>query len=417
MINRRDFLKIAGAVVPYWGLIPIANAQASLYTGKFLVDVHASGGLDASSWTDPRETDPTMNNYAAAGTPAGVAGNIRYAPMGANAAFFGAHFSRMLVINGVNSETNSHDDGTRAHATGMLAMNYPSMPELYAYSKGKQLPLAWLNSGAFMDSVGLTPATPMPDGNTFRQLISPNAASATNDFIKQADIQKVLAARAERVRAQQAAGNLVPRAQVVNTQFAGAADSRALLARVSDFLPATFDNAAHVGLVAAQSGIATSISLSSGGFDGHGQLAQSYAQSLPRLTTLLTYLWDKAAQLNIADRMVVRVYSEFGRTPLNNGNGKDHWSIGSQIIMEANPPWGNRVYGASGPRHQQLKIDPATGAVDAVNGQVIKPRNIHAALQKYLGFTTTDPKFAMKVAAAETFDFFNPNAKTGYPSM
>ncbi len=168
MINRRDFLKIAGAVVPYWGLIPIANAQASLYSGKFLVDVHASGGLDASSWCDPREKDPTMNNYAAAGTPAGVAGNIRVAPMGANIAFFQANFSRILVINGVNSETNSHEDGTRAHATGMLAMNYPSMPEAYGYTKGKQLPLAWLNSGAFMDSVGLIPATPMPDGNSFR---------------------------------------------------------------------------------------------------------------------------------------------------------------------------------------------------------------------------------------------------------
>jgi hypothetical protein len=114
--------------------------------------------------------------------------------------------------------------------------------------------------------------------------------------------------------------------------------------------------------------------------------------------------------------MVVRVYSEFGRTPLNNNNGKDHWSIGSQIIMEANPPGVTRVR-CQWARHQQLKIDPATGAVDAVNGQVIKPRNIHTALQKYLGFTTTDPKFAMKIAAAETFDFFNPNAKTGYPSM
>ncbi len=38
----------------------------------------------------------------------------------------------------------------------------------------------------------------MPDGNTFRTLISPNAASATNDFIKAADYQKILATRAER---------------------------------------------------------------------------------------------------------------------------------------------------------------------------------------------------------------------------
>ena len=56
--------------------------------------------------------------------------------------------------------------------------------------------------------------------------------------------------------------------------------------------------------------------------------------------------------------------------------------------MEANPPGGNRVFGASGPRHEQLKINPATGAVDPVNGKIIAPRHIHAALRKYLGIQT-----------------------------
>jgi uncharacterized protein (DUF1501 family) len=417
MIDRRDFLKIAGFVVPYWGLQPIANAQAPVYAGKILVDIHASGGLDASSWFDPRETDPTMNNYAAAGTPAGVVGDLRVAPMGNNIAFAQAHFRRMLVINGVNSETNSHSDGTRAHATGMLAMAYASMPELYAYAKGSNLPLAWTNSGAFGTSAGLLPPTAMPNGNTFRQLISPNSASATSDFIKESDVQKVLATRAERLRAEQAAGNLVPRAQLVSSQFSSASDSRALLARVNQFLPATFDNAAHVGLVAAQSGLTAAISLSSGGFDGHGQLANSYAQNLPRLTTLMDYVWTKATELGLESRIFMRVYSEFGRTPLNNGNGKDHWSVGSQVLMEANPTWGNRVFGASGPRHQQLKINTATGAVDPVNGKVIAPRHIHQAVRDYLGFNTTDPRFQLKVPADEKFDFFNPAAKTGYPNM
>jgi hypothetical protein len=418
MIDRRDFLKIAGVVVPYWGLLPVANSQVtSLYSGKIFVDIHASGGLDASSWADPRETDATMNNYAAARTPAGVAGNIRVAPMGNNVAFFQANFRRMLVINGVNSETNSHGDGTRAHATGMLAMNYPSMPEVFAKAKGASLPLSWLNSGAFMTSAGLVPATPMPDGNSFRTLISPNAASATNDFIKQGDVQKILATRAERIKAQQAAGDLIPRAQAVNAQFDAASASRALLGRVSDFLPATFDNAAHVGLVAAQAGITSAISLSSGGFDGHGQLANSYAQSLPRLTTLMDYVWTRATQLGIESRIFMRVYSEFGRTPLNTGNGKDHWSVGTQIFMEANPAWGNRVFGASGARHQQLRINTATGAVDATNGKVIAPRHLHDAMRTYLGAPTTDAKFAMRVPADEKFDFFNPAVQTGYPNL
>src|SRR4030095_11400565 len=167
MINRRDFLKIAGCVVPYWGLIPVSSAQ-SIYSGKILVDIHASGGIDNSSWFDPREKDPLMNDYARAGTPAVVGGNIRPAPMGNNAAFVMADLRRMMGINRLSSETNSHEDGTRTHATGTLAMAYATMPELYAFAKGAQLPLPWLNSGAYDMSAGLIPATPMPDGNSYR---------------------------------------------------------------------------------------------------------------------------------------------------------------------------------------------------------------------------------------------------------
>ena len=417
-MQRRQFLSLAaraGVVIPAWAVIPEAQAQS--YTGRILINIHASGGLDQSSWTDPRDADRLINNYAAAGTPAVVAGNIRAAPMGSNATFFGRYFQNMLVLNGVNSETNSHDDGTRAHATGMLAMNYPNLSELFASVHGKNLPMPWLNAGGMSTSVGLAPAAPMPDGNSFRTLLSPNSASATNDFMKAGDIQKVLAARTERVKAQ-AASNLVPRAQLVNAQFDSASNSRALLARVSDFLPATFDNAAHVGLVAAQAGITSTLHFASGGFDGHSQLANSYAQSLPRLTDLVDYIITKAGTMGIANRIFIRIYSEFGRTPLNNGDGKDHWSVGTQVLMEATPPaWGNRVFGASGPRHQQVKVDPATGAVDPVNGKVMAPRHVHAAMRKYLGIQTSDPKFQLNVPATENFDIFNPAAKTGYPNL
>jgi hypothetical protein len=189
---------------------------------------------------------------------------------------------------------------------------------------------------------------------------------------------------------------------------------------VSTFIPATFDTPftqAHVALIAAQAGITSTIQLASGGFDGHSNLANAYATALPRLTDLVDYIWQKSATLNLSNRIFLRIYSEFGRTPLNTGNGKDHWSVGSQVLMEANPVWGNRVIGASGPKHEQLKINTSTGAVDPVNGVVIKPRHIHDAVRKYLGFTTTDTKFNLKVPAAENFDFFNPAISTGYPNL
>lgn len=421
-MQRRDFLKMAsaaGVVIPSWALLPAAQAQqAGPYTGKILINIHADGGIDQSSWADPRETDPTINNYAGV-APAGVAGNIRYAPMGNNQAFFDRYFRQILVINGVHSETNSHDDGARVHATGRLDMGYPNVSELFASTHGKGMPMAWLNSGGFRTSAGLVAPTPVPDANAWRALTQPNAASANNDFMKASDLARVQAVRAERMKAMQARGDLLPRSQTVVEQFVGSADSRALLQRVAQVTPTTFDTftQAHIGLIAAQAGIASTIQLASNGFDGHDQLANSYANALPRLTNMVDYIWQKSAELGIAERVFLRIYSEFGRTTLNNGNGKDHWAIGTQILMEANPAWGNRVFGASGPKHEQLRINTATGAVDPAAGVVIRPRHIHAAMRKYLGIETTDPKYDLKVPANESFDFFNPAATTGYPNL
>ena len=157
--------------------------------------------------------------------------------------------------------------------------------------------------------------------------------------------------------------------------------------------------------------------LASGGFDAHSDIDASYANALPRLTNLLDYLWQKSADLGLSARLFVRVYSEFGRTALNTGNGKDHWEVGSQILMEANPTWGNRAFGASGPKHTQQKINVTSGAVDPAAGIVIKPRHIHAALRKYLNIETADPRFNLKVPANEMFDFFNPALATGYPNL
>jgi len=419
-MQRREFLKLAsraGVVIAPWALIPEAQAQS--YTGRILINIHAGGGLDQSSWTDPRDADPAINGYAGAGTPAGTAGNIRFAPMGNNAAFFGAHFRNMLVINGVHSETNGHDEGTRAHATGRLDMGYPHVAELFAATYGRGMPMAWLNSGGFRTSAGLVPPTPVPDANAWRALAQPNAASATNDFMKQADLTRTQAVRAERMKALQARGDLLPRSNIAMQEFLNAADSRALLQRVAQVTPTTFDSftQAHIALIAAQAGLASTIQLSSGGFDTHSNHDAGMANALPRLTNLVDYLWQKSADLGLSNRLFVRIYSEFGRTALNTGNGKDHHEVGSQVLMEANAPWGNRVVGASGPKHEQRKINPSTGAIDATAGVVIKPRHIHAALRKYLGIETTDPRFNLKVPAAEAFDIFNAALNTGYPGV
>jgi uncharacterized protein (DUF1501 family) len=428
-MQRRNFLKMAsalGTVVPAWALTPAAFAQTAPYAGRILINIHASGGIDQSSWTDPRETDPAINAYAGT-TPAGIAGNIRYAPMGgamgansSNKTFFDRYFRQMLVINGVHSETNGHDEGTRAHATGRLDMGYPNVAELFAATHGKTLPMPWLNSGGFNMSAGLVPPTPVPDQTVWRAMARPNSVDQNQDFMKDADVNRVIQARTERLKALQARGDMLPRTKQMTDQFLDSSGSRVMLDRVAQYTPANFNGQftqAHIGLVAAQAGITSTVQLSTGGFDAHNNIVNSYNGSLTRLTDLVDFVWQTSATLGLADRVFLRIYSEFGRTPmLNSGNGKDHWAIGSQVLMEANPRWGNRVFGASGPKHEMLKFT-STGAPDPANGKTIYPRHIHAAMREYLGINTTDPKFDLKVPANERFDFFNPANSTGYPTL
>ena len=419
-MDRRDFVKMLGSVVPAWGLVPIANAQSAVYDGPVLINVHATGGMDASSFGDPRETDPKMNAYAARGQTAIVAGNLRTAPLANNGNFFTMYSRNMLLVNGLNSTTNDHGAGQMVQATGSLDMGWPNIAELYAFQKAGNVPLAWLASGGFNMSAGILPATAVPDANSFRTLVDPNAASATTDAMKRADMEAMFQARAARMAAVKASGKALPRQMAVADQFLLTEKGRLLMDRVAASIPATFDRfqAAHVALIAASAGITAAVELQVGDYDSHGNLDNDYATTLTRATDLLDYLMQKSVALNIGNRVIIRMYTEFSRSPFrNDGDGKDHYPVGSQLFMAPNAPWGNRVFGASGPQHQQLKVDPKTGLVDATNGIVMQPRHIHAAFRKFLGIGAVDPRFELPVPANEQLELFNPAAQGKYYSI
>ncbi len=422
-MSKREFLRAAGTagfLVPASSfLFPTpAHAQAAPYSGKIFINIAIDGGIDQSSWTDPRETDRTINTYA--GTPAVGAGNIRFAPMGNNRSFVEKYYQQMLVINGISSDNNGHGLGMREQCTGRDGPGLPNVVELFAKNYGDGLPFAWL-AQAHAFPVGLRAPTGFPDPLAVRRLALPNEMSATNDGMKPADLQKTLAARAQRLEAMRARGNLPPRFDALAKDFLNAEGGRSLLSRLPSFLPATMDTrfpVAHLGLVAAQAGVATGFQLvTTNGFDTHAGHDAGMAQLLPQLTDLIDFLWQTAGTLGIANRVFMRIFTEFGRTEMTVRAGKEHYGGGGTLIlMEANPTWGNRVVGATGPRHQRVKINPTTGAVDPINGAVIKANHVQQALRNYLNLTA-DPLYDLRVPAGQTFDSFNPNMRTGYPNI
>jgi hypothetical protein len=419
-MNRRDFMTrfaaLGGTVIPAWILPTEAAAQAGgFYDGKVLFNIRLDGGPAHTLWSDYR-------NAASPGIGAVEVGPFRFGNLGSNQAFVTRFAPNMLVINGINSLTNGHDEGNRSQNSGRLDMGYPAIGELFANQVGKSLPLAYLNQGsAFAQSVGLRAPTPVPqDTNAIRAMVSPNAASATNDFVKQADLDKVFAARAERERARQAAATSIPRMDFASRQILGSDASRALLAQVASFIPAQLDanfQTYHMGLIAAQAGVTSVVQTSSGGWDNHGDVNNNMVGPLNRISQIVNYIVDKAGTMGIANRIIIRLYGEFGRTPIgnNNGNGKDHYSGGGTCVIIEPGVAHNRVVGMTGPNGNPIKIN-LQGKEDPA-GFNLTVAHLHVALRKYLGITQIDSRFDLKVPVAEQIDLFNPAVTTGMPYL
>ena len=123
-----------------------------------------------------------------------------------------------------------------------------------------------------------------------------------------------------------------------------------------------------------------------GGFDTHEDHDNRQGAAIANVTDAIDYFWTYAAELGLADRIVLVVGSDFGRTPYyNSGAGKDHWPIGSTVVMEKNASYTNRMHGKTDEGHNVIKINPATLAEDRANGIIIKPAHVHKALRRYLG--------------------------------
>jgi Protein of unknown function (DUF1501) len=424
-MDRREFFlnvaKASGVVLPWWGLLPLPAKGQTQMASKILVYLHMDGGPVWDYFLDP-SAEPRYNLYSQQGLAIPGSGNLRWAPIGNNTAFFNRFRDQSLVLNGVNTLSNSHNDGARCMATGKLEMGFPAIAELHAAAHGPGFAAGWMLRDNDTATTGVYAATAIPDANQLRAMIDPLAQSGTTDYVKRADFNKTVAARTARIEALRASGVMLPRERLISEQVMAGAEARQRLLAVANNIPVNFGQFQdiEVALIAAQSGITAAIQVQSGGFDTHGNVAANDGAngSFAQTTNRLTYLWDEAARRGIADRLYVVAGGEFNRTELNGSNGDDHKNIGAGALIMGPVGWGlgNRVVGCTGPMHSAVAINPKTGAVDP-NGVMLTPAHLHKALQDYLGAGPTNPMLGMGVPAAETLDLFNPNVRTNYPFL
>jgi len=428
-MKRRDFLRtlaIAGGL----GTFPLSsrNLLAAADTdSRLLINIQLNGGVDVTSFCDPKVNVPgeqDINNWA---NTAGVAqaGNISYAPFGGNAQFFQKYFSDMLVINGVDAQTNSHSVGVVNNWSGRNAEGFPTITALMAAANAPDLPLSYLNFGGFGNTENIIRSTRINQVGQLRNIIYPNQSQFNNSIVyrNQSDWDRVRALH-EQVSANLFADPSTVEGNRKNRQFYQEAYSRTdliqafgdALPNASEIQPVTnvpgiFTSNLHrqmqLTLLAFQSGVSIAADLVEFGYDTHEQHDASHGPLLANTTDAIDYLWTYAEQLGLADRLVVVIGSDFGRTPhYNSGNGKDHWPIGSYIVMERNVGYTNSVLGETDEGHNAYLMDPGTITRNDSSGITIKPSHVHKALRRYLNIEDFATSQNFLFTGVEDFQFF-----------
>ncbi len=401
--DRRDFLKLCGlaglgVAVPL--RFPLPSRAAALnepYPGPYYVVFNASGGWDTTYLMDPKGTGGINRLYKEGDIL--TRGAHKYAPTArhvkaglSNEDFYAQFGGELLVVNGLDYSVNNHSPGARYMATGKLdSLAYPTFAALVAACQGPACPLSFLTFGNYSATGNLVAMSRVPYLPSLQKLanadaVEGNARAPYHDRFVLDRIERALQTRVE----SRPARPRLPRAEhAENMLYAAQANSKAL-ERVTPYIPRTMARErlaqqADIALAAFKAGVCVSANLSIGQFDSHANNDADQMRLIPEFLAGIRYLVRRAEDLKIRDQLVVIVQSEMGRTPTyNQGNGKDHWSIGSVMFLGRGIR-GNRVLGATDERQFHVPLNPQTLACDREKGIRVRPEHVHTALRELAG--------------------------------
>jgi len=440
-MERRNFLKLVGltgiSLLAPWGSSSRASADQATWGGPFFLHMHAGGGWDPTLLCDAKltaeGTTPAYENKLVT-----AVGNVNGIPVPTTTAggkflltangspiedpqnFFQTVGRDMLVVNGVDTQTNNHDTGVQAFGGGHNDIELPALAALFAgqVSKDRQIPMAFLASGYYNRTGDVVGLSRFP-GNKVDLLADPFKGGEERGLLTEVGQKRILMLRNERLAALEAQATLPreKRTLLALKDATRSGDAINLLKSVSSGPPPTIESFANdlapdtrAYLTAAQGGVARFVDIgrpletilrcfsaglsvsatwAQGGFDTHAQHDTSQTAAMATFIARLRYVLLRAAQLGIKDKLFIMVTSDFGRTPkYNTGAGKDHWNVTS-VLLSGPGIRGGRVIGKTDEGHKALRV--AKNDVNQIlpdldtKGLRIHPSHIHRELRRVLG--------------------------------
>jgi hypothetical protein len=379
------------------------NTAAQPYEGRFFLMIDAGGGWDPTMVCDPKGGDINRQFMPSA---IRSAGNIPYAPITyadgySNQRFFEKYYQRLLVLNGVDMQTNNHDSGNRFTWSGHLEDGYPPLAAIVAAALAPGRPLGFLSNGGYENTMGIVPLARLPSVDTIGRIAYPNRTDPAMEqarYLSEASYQRIRRYQRERTIAMADAQSLLAYENSMRQLVATRSGSN-LLERLMQFLPNNTElgrasnpilRQGMVALAAYQAGVTAAANLAVGGFDTHGNHDASQGAALSRILSGVDQLMDRVEMLGLTDRVTVLVGSDFGRTPSYNAQmGKDHWSVTSMLLMGAGVR-GNRVIGATNEAQRARGLDFTTLSVSDTSTRRLNPKSIHMSLRRLAGVETSE---------------------------
>ncbi len=366
--------------------------------------MQANGGWDVSCFCDPKEnrlSGSIVNKWSQNDTTREI-GNIPYAPFSMNQDFFEEHFESMLVINGIDSQTNAHTVGVTHVNSGRIARGYPTLGALYAKSFGEALPLSYITMGGFSDTADLL----IPVVSQGKTLI--DFAKKNTGRFKGTLLDRVKDLHKDKIMAQLQSQEVLPQNIAYQAAYLNSLNDldqlEGLLSIRDSYPEIQFDGQNDdiiTCLMSYKAGLTLAADFTYGSFDSHSDNDPIQDNTFRLLLGKLNFIFETAKKLQIEDQIILLLTSDFSRAPMYNAQGdggKDHWSIGSYLIFEKGSGIGNRVVGGTDGLQNAFKINPNTLKIDT-KGELLTPAHIHKELRGYLGIagTNVDQLFPINV--------------------
>jgi hypothetical protein len=258
-----------------------------------------------------------------------------------------------------------------------------------AACQGPDCPLAFLTFGNYSATGNLVAMSRVPYLPSLQRIANADSIEGNprapyhDDFA----LKRLEQAQADR-HAALSNSPLLPRSQRAESMLYAAQLNSKTLSRVVPFIPKEIPKQriaqqAEIALASFKAGVCVSANLSIGQFDSHANNDKDQMKLIPELLEGIAGILHRAEELQIRDRLVLVVQSEMGRTPnYNNGNGKDHWSIGSIMFLGPRIK-GDRVIGATTAKQFAIGINPHSLQLQPTNGILMRPEHMHLALRQF----------------------------------